>query len=178
MFSLWSNILLPRQLLQPLALHPQSHPLLLLLRANQLALVELQTRLIPVQTTPLQPLPAHVHDLFRQALQQRHAVALFSVTRLDKQVFEINTGDAGPGAEVVEIQSHAADGAVGVCDEERFRIAGCECGGCGVVVRERGGQGGDGGFDGGRSLFVIGEFLDQGEDCGDIWMVLDDGRMD
>jgi predicted nuclease with RNAse H fold len=163
-----SIVLLPRQLLQPVSLDPKSHPLLLLLRANQLALIKLQTRLIPVQTTPFQPLPAHVQHLIGQALQQRNPIPFLAVRRLNEQVLEVYPRHASPGAEVVEIERHAADRAVGVGEEEGFRITRGECGGCGIVVREGGGQGGDGGFDGGRSLFVVGEFLDEAEDCGDV----------
>jgi hypothetical protein len=47
--SFHSHLLLPtRQLGQRIPLNPQPHPFLLLLRPNNLTLIKLQTRLIPI----------------------------------------------------------------------------------------------------------------------------------
>lgn len=105
------------QLLQRIALHPQPHPLCLLLRANHFTLIKLQTRLIPIQTTPLQPLPTHLPHLLRQRLQKRLAIPFLPIIRLDEQVFEVYARHARPGAVVVEVQRHARNGAVGVGEE-------------------------------------------------------------
>ena len=90
-----------RQPSQRLAIDPQPHPRILPHRAQ--TRIKLQTRLIPFQTTPLQPLPSNVQHLLRQRLDQRLAIPPLPVLRLDEQVLEIYTRHACPCAVVVEV---------------------------------------------------------------------------
>lgn len=159
--------------MQFLPLYPQPNPLLLLTRPNLRTLIKLQTRLIPIQTTPLQPLPINLEHLLRQLPQQQHTIALVPVTFLDKQILEVNARNTSPGTVVVEVQRHACDGAIGVDDEQGFCEAFGELVGVfgvgGVRVRECAVEGLDSCLDGGGGFFVVGELLDQAQDCGDVW---------
>jgi hypothetical protein len=131
-----------RKLRQSLPFNPQSNPLRPPRGPNRHTLIELQARFIPIETTPLEPLPSNLQHFLRQSLQQRRAVALLAVCRLDEQVFEVDARDACPSAEVVEVEGHAGDCAVGVGDEECACVALAErCGGVGVGVGEGTGEG-------------------------------------
>ena len=146
-------LLLSSQLLQPLPLNPQPNPLLLLSRTNLLTKIKLQTRLIPIKTTPLQPLAIYFQHLPRQPLQQGYPIPPTPIRLLDKQILEVNARDAGPRTVIVKVQGHAGDGAVGVRDEQGLCVAGGEGGGVfgvfGVCVGEGAGEGVDGCFYGG-----------------------------
>ena len=111
------------QRVQLLPLNPQPNPLLLLASPDLRTLIKLQTRFIPIQTTPLQPLAIDLERLLCQLLEQRLAVPLIPVALLDEQILEVDARHASPGAVVVEVERHAGDGAVGVGDEECLCVA-------------------------------------------------------
>ena len=98
-----------RQPPQPLPLHPHPHPLLHPLRPNRPPLIEPNTRLVPLQHTPLQPPPSHLHCLSRQRLQQRGPVPAAPVRGAHEEILEIDARRGGPGRVVVEIEGHARD---------------------------------------------------------------------
>jgi hypothetical protein len=84
-------------------LNPEPHPIPLPHRTHGLTFIKPQTRLIPIQTAPLQPLPAHFQRLLRKSLQQRFTVPFTPVRGFHEEVLEVDAGPAGPRAVVEEV---------------------------------------------------------------------------
>lgn len=88
-------------------LHPSRH-----LHCTQ-ALVELQTRLVPLQTAPLQSPTIDLEHLLRQRAYQQLPVSSLSVLRSHEQVLQIYARLTSPGAIVIEVHRHAGHGTRG-----------------------------------------------------------------
>ena len=157
-----------RQHLQLLPIHPQLHPLILLLCPQ--SAVKLQTRLIPLQAAPLQPSPIHPQYLAGQLLYQQLPVPPSPILLAHEEVFEVEARFRAPGAVGGEVDGHARDagwyvvGMVfflggGQADEQGAGVAGV--GGAGGGGEGEGaGEGGFGCKDRCRVFLVRGELLD------------------
>ena len=59
--------------------------------------IEIDARLIPVQTAPFQPAAAALHGDVRKFLQRRLAVTPAAMLRQDEQILQIQSGTAKEG---------------------------------------------------------------------------------
>lgn len=98
---------LTRQPPQPPPLNPHPNPLLQPHRPNPHPLIKPQTRLIPPQHIPLQPLPPNRPRLHRQPLQQLRAIPPSAVLGGYIEVFEEDAGGGAPGGVGGVVECHS-----------------------------------------------------------------------